>query len=139
MHVSRTVRRLAAALLLILFVVTTPVVVLAGTAPQAATPTWVVVAWHVAAPLLIGFACWLGAGVLNWLLWWEAQEDWTKWAGTNPRKALVVRLIRLVGPHLRAFAEAWSKYLAAQAARRGVDPAKVSPPAAPTPPPNASA
>ena len=85
-----------------------------------------------AVPLLIGFACWLASGVLNWFLHWEESQDWDKWAGKNPKRALLVTTVRMLGLHVRPLVKAVSAYLAAQAKSRGVDPAAVDPANPPT-------
>jgi hypothetical protein len=87
---------------------------------------------HLAPELAAGLLFWLLAGLINWATWEQDHVDWERWAGTNPKKALFVRLLRAWGPHLRKGAEAWRDYAEAQAARRGMPVAP--PPAAPADP-----
>lgn len=87
---------------------------------SASPPAWLVGMWQALIVVLIGFLCWLAAGVMNWLLWWESHTDWEKWAGSNPKKAILVRLLRAWGPHLRKFLEVWRDQAAKQARQRGV-------------------
>lgn len=107
-------------------IITAALIMSAATVPAGSG--WAQALWHLAAPVVVGLLAWMGHALLNYVLWWSAQEDWSKWAVTNPKKAFVVRLLRIFGPHIRSVGEAWSKYLADQAKLRGVDPSKMNPP-----------
>ena len=94
-------------------------------------------------PLILAAVVWpiIGAA-LSWWLWWDTPAHWNAYAAAHPGRALAIRALRTVSPHLRKLVVAWRDYAAARSLALPVVPPSVGPlapsvdpvaPPAPTP------
>lgn len=74
--------------------------------PDLARPYW---------PLILAVVIWpLVGAALSWWLWWDTPEHWEAYAKAHPGRALAIRALRTVSPHLRKLVVAWQAYAAAR-------------------------
>ena len=67
------------------------------------------------APLILALVVWPIVGAaLSWWLWWDTPEHWEAYAKAHPGRALAIRALRTVSPHLRKLVVAWRDYAAAR-------------------------
>ncbi len=67
------------------------------------------------APLILALIVWPIVGAaLSWWLWWDTPEHWEAYAKAHPGRALAIRALRTVSPHLRKLVVAWRDYAAAR-------------------------
>ena len=67
------------------------------------------------APLILALIVWpLVGAALSWWLWWDTPEHWEAYAKAHPGRALAIRALRTVSPHLRKLVVAWRDYAAAR-------------------------
>lgn len=67
------------------------------------------------APLILALVVWpLVGAALSWWLWWDTPEHWEAYAKAHPGRALAIRALRTVSPHLRKLVVAWRDYAAAR-------------------------
>ncbi len=67
------------------------------------------------APLILALVVWPIVGAaLSWWLWWDTPEHWEAYARAHPGRALAIRALRTVSPHLRKLVVAWREYAAAR-------------------------
>ena len=67
------------------------------------------------APLILALVVWPIVGAaLSWWLWWDTPEHWEAYAKAHPGRALAIRALRTVSPHLRKLVVAWREYAAAR-------------------------
>ncbi len=67
------------------------------------------------APLILALVVWPIVGAaLSWWLWWDTPEHWEAYARAHPGRALAIRALRTVSPHLRKLVVAWRDYAAAR-------------------------
>jgi hypothetical protein len=58
--------------------------------------------WPTLVAVLLGFVIFpLATAALNWLLWWDTPAAWEAFALAHPSRALWIRRLRAVSPHLR--------------------------------------
>lgn len=66
-------------------------------------------------PLILALIVWpLVGAALSWWLWWDTPEHWEAYAKAHPGRALAIRALRTVSPHLRKLVVAWQAYAAAR-------------------------
>lgn len=66
-------------------------------------------------PLILALVVWPIVGAaLSWWLWWDTPEHWEAYAKAHPGRALAIRALRTVSPHLRKLVVAWRDYAAAR-------------------------
>ena len=66
-------------------------------------------------PLILALIVWpLVGAALSWWLWWDTPEHWEAYAKAHPGRALAIRALRTVSPHLRKLVVAWRDYAAAR-------------------------
>ena len=66
-------------------------------------------------PLILAVVIWpLVGAALSWWLWWDTPEHWEAYAKAHPGRALAIRALRTVSPHLRKLVVAWRDYAAAR-------------------------
>lgn len=67
------------------------------------------------APLILALVVWPIVGAaLSWWLWWDTPEHWEAYAKAHPGRALAIRALRTVSPHLRKLVVAWRDYASAR-------------------------
>ena len=67
------------------------------------------------APLILALIVWpLVGAALSWWLWWDTPEHWEAYAKAHPGRALAIRALRTVSPHLRKLVVAWRDYASAR-------------------------
>ena len=67
------------------------------------------------APLILALVVWPIVGAaLSWWLWWDTPAHWDAYAKAHPGRALAIRALRTVSPHLRKLVVAWRDYAAAR-------------------------
>ena len=67
------------------------------------------------APLILALIVWPIVGAaLSWWLWWDTPEHWEAYAKAHPGRALAIRALRTVSPHLRKLVVAWRDYASAR-------------------------
>lgn len=67
------------------------------------------------APLILALVVWPIVGAaLSWWLWWDTPEHWEAYAKAHPGRALAIRALRTVSPHLRKLVVAWRDYATAR-------------------------
>ena len=67
------------------------------------------------APLILALVVWpIGGAALSWWRWWDTPEHWEAYAKAHPGRALAIRALRTVSPHLRKLVVAWRDYAAAR-------------------------
>ena len=67
------------------------------------------------APLILAVVVWPIVGAaLSWWLWWDTPEHWEAYAKAHPGRALAIRALRTVSPHLRKLVVAWRDYASAR-------------------------
>ena len=67
------------------------------------------------APLILALVIWpLVGAALSWWLWWDTPEHWEAYAKAHPGRALAIRALRTVSPHLRKLVVAWRDYASAR-------------------------
>ena len=58
--------------------------------------------WPTLVAVLLGFVVFpLATAALNWALWWDTPAAWDAYAAKHPERALWIRRLRAVSPHLR--------------------------------------
>ena len=68
-------------------------------------------------PLLVAFVAYpLLATILNWWLWWDTPANWDAFADAHPKRASIVRFLRIVHPHLRKLVVLWRDAATARSA-----------------------
>ena len=66
-------------------------------------------------PLILALVVWpLVGAALSWWLWWDTPEHWEAYAKAHPGRALAIRALRTVSPHLRKLVVAWRDYASAR-------------------------
>lgn len=66
-------------------------------------------------PLILALVVWPIVGAaLSWWLWWDTPAHWDAYAAAHPGRALAIRALRTVSPHLRKLVVAWQAYAAAR-------------------------
>ena len=66
-------------------------------------------------PLILALVVWPIVGAaLSWWLWWDTPAHWDTYAAAHPGRALAIRALRTVSPHLRKLVVAWREYAAAR-------------------------
>ena len=66
-------------------------------------------------PLILALVVWPIVGAaLSWWLWWDTPEHWEAYAKAHPGRALAIRALRTVSPHLRKLVVAWRDYASAR-------------------------
>jgi len=64
-------------------------------------------------PLILALVVWPIVGAaLSWWLWWDTPAHWDAYAAAHPGRALAIRALRTVSPHLRKLVVAWRDYAA---------------------------
>ena len=67
------------------------------------------------APLILAVVVWPIVGAaLSWWLWWDTPAHWDAYAKAHPGRALAIRALRTVSPHLRKLVVAWRDYASAR-------------------------
>ena len=67
------------------------------------------------APLILALIVWpIGGAALSWWLWWDTPEHWEAYAKAHPGRALAIRALRTVSPHLPKLVVAWRDYASAR-------------------------
>ena len=65
--------------------------------------------------MILALVVWPIVGAaLSWWLWWDTPEHWEVYAKAHPGRALAIRALRTVSPHLRKLVVAWRDYAAAR-------------------------
>ena len=68
-------------------------------------------------PVLVAFVVYpILATLLNWILWWDTPAHWDVFSDAHPRLSSIVRLLRIVHPHLRKLVVLWRDAAAARSA-----------------------
>ena len=79
-------------------------------------------------PLILAAVVWpiIGAA-LSWWLWWDTPAHWDAYAAAHPGRALAIRALRTVSPHLRKLVVAWRDYAASRSLTMPAAPPSVGP------------
>ena len=67
--------------------------------------------------------------LLSWWLWWDTDAHWEAYKMAHPNRALAVKILRYLSPHMRGAIKAWRD----EAARRSFAPSLDALPPAPPP------